>query len=111
MEVSEFVVTANMLEEVKAWQSRPLGAVYPNPIVYLDCIVVKSKENKRIIKKISLSGTWRKSRRSPGNNSYLSIENQSPKINTPKVDNDNIEYISSLFTEAGYALTPVSVLH
>ena len=37
-----------------------------------------------------------------GENPYLTIENQSPKINTPKVDNDNMEYISTLLTEAGY---------
>lgn len=32
-------VTDAVLEEVHAWQSRRLDAVYP--IVYLDCIVVK----------------------------------------------------------------------
>ena len=42
-------VTAEVIEEVKAWQSRSLDATYP--IVYLDCIVVKIKEDKRIINK------------------------------------------------------------
>lgn len=42
-------VTASVLEEVKAWQSRPLDRVYP--ILYLDCIVVKVKEDTRIINK------------------------------------------------------------
>lgn len=42
-------VTASVLDEMKAWQSRPLDSVYP--IVYLDCIVVKSREDKRIINK------------------------------------------------------------
>jgi len=41
--------TAEVVEEVKAWQSRSLDATYP--IVYLDCIVVKIKEDKRIINK------------------------------------------------------------
>ena len=31
------------------WQSRPLDAVYP--IVYLDCIVVKIRQDKRVINK------------------------------------------------------------
>lgn len=37
-----------------------------------------------------------------GDNPYLTIENQSLKINTPKVDNDNMGYISTLLTQAGY---------
>ena len=31
------------------WQSRPLDAVYP--IVYLDCIVVKIRQDKQVINK------------------------------------------------------------
>ena len=42
-------VTMSVLDDVKAWQSRPLDSLYP--ILYLDCIVVKVKEDKRIIKK------------------------------------------------------------
>lgn len=42
-------VTASVIDDVKAWQSRPLDALYP--IVYLDCLVVKVKEDKRIINK------------------------------------------------------------
>ena len=42
-------VTTSIMEDVKAWQSRPLDALYP--IVYLDCIVVKTREDKRIINK------------------------------------------------------------
>lgn len=42
-------VTASVLDEMKAWQSRPLDRVYP--IVYLDCIVVKAREDKRILNK------------------------------------------------------------
>jgi len=41
--------TAEVVEEVKAWQSRTLDITYP--IVYFDCIVVKIKEDKRIINK------------------------------------------------------------
>lgn len=42
-------VTDAVLDEVRAWQHRPLDAVYP--IVYLDCIVVKVHDNKRVINK------------------------------------------------------------
>jgi putative transposase len=31
------------------WQARPLDAVYP--IVYLDCLVVKIRQDKRVINK------------------------------------------------------------
>ena len=37
------------MEQVIEWQSRSLDAVYP--IVYLDCIVVKIRQNKRVINK------------------------------------------------------------
>lgn len=36
-------VTDAVIEEVKVWQSRPLDALYP--IVYLDCIHVKVRDN------------------------------------------------------------------
>jgi len=42
-------VTESVLEEVKAWQNRTLDVVYP--IVYLDALVLKIKENKQIINK------------------------------------------------------------
>ncbi len=42
-------VTSSVVEEVKAWQTRPLDRIYP--IVYLDCIVVKVKEDNRITNK------------------------------------------------------------
>jgi putative transposase len=42
-------VTDAVIDDVKAWQARPLDALYP--IVYLDCIVVKVRENRRIINK------------------------------------------------------------
>ena len=42
-------VTEAVLEEVQAWQCRRLDEVYP--IVYLDCIVVKVNQDKRIINK------------------------------------------------------------
>ena len=38
-------VTYSVLERVVEWQARPLEAVYP--IVYLDCIVVKIRQDKR----------------------------------------------------------------
>jgi putative transposase len=42
-------VTDEVLDEVKAWQNRPLESVYP--IVFFDCIVVKVRQDKRIINK------------------------------------------------------------
>ena len=42
-------VTDSVLEKIIEWQSRPLDAVYP--ILYLDCIVVKIRQDKRIINK------------------------------------------------------------
>ena len=36
-------VTDAVIEEVKTWQSRPLDALYP--IVYLDCIHAKVRDN------------------------------------------------------------------
>ena len=36
-------VTDAILDEVKAWQSRPLESLYP--IVYLDCLMVKIRDN------------------------------------------------------------------
>lgn len=42
-------VTNAVMEEVIAWQNRPLEAVYP--IVYLDCIVLKIRQDKRVINK------------------------------------------------------------
>ena len=42
-------VTDAVIEQVIEWQSRPLDSVYP--IVYLDCIVVKIRQDKRVINK------------------------------------------------------------
>lgn len=39
-------VTDAVIEEVKAWQTRPLDAVYP--IVYLDALVVKMRSDGRV---------------------------------------------------------------
>ena len=36
-------VTDAVLEDVRAWQIRPLDPIYP--IVFLDCLVVKSRED------------------------------------------------------------------
>lgn len=48
---AEFIssVTDKVMDEVNAWQVRPLESVYP--IVYLDCMVVKVKENNLIVNK------------------------------------------------------------
>ena len=42
-------VTNAVLDEVIEWQSRPLDAAYP--IIYLDCIVLKIREDKRVVSK------------------------------------------------------------
>jgi len=42
-------ITNNVMERVIEWQNRPLDAVYP--IVYLDCIVLKIRHEKRVINK------------------------------------------------------------
>ncbi|MDC7218289.1 MAG: IS256 family transposase [Spirochaetales bacterium] len=42
-------ITDGVMDEVIAWQNRPLDSVYP--ILFLDCIVIKVRENKRVINK------------------------------------------------------------
>ena len=42
-------VTDAVIDEVTAWQNRPLDSTYP--IVFLDCIVVKVHQDKRVINK------------------------------------------------------------
>jgi transposase-like protein len=42
-------VTDAVIDQVIEWQSRPLDAIYP--IVYLDCLVVKIRQDKRVINK------------------------------------------------------------
>lgn len=42
-------VTEAVMEEVEEWQNRPLDEIYP--IVYLDCLVVKVRQDKRVINK------------------------------------------------------------
>jgi len=42
-------VTEAVLEKVIAWQNRPLDELYP--IVYLDCIMAKTRQDRRVINK------------------------------------------------------------
>jgi transposase-like protein len=42
-------VTDSVIEKVVEWQSRPLEPVYP--IIYLDCLVVKIRQDKQVINK------------------------------------------------------------
>ena len=42
-------VTNTIMDKVIEWQNRPLDAVYP--IIYLDCIVLKIRQDKRVINK------------------------------------------------------------
>lgn len=43
-------ITDAVMDEVKAWQARPLGSVYP--IVYLDAIVVKARSGGHVGKRV-----------------------------------------------------------
>ena len=42
-------ITDGVMDEVISWQNRPLDSVYP--VLFLDCIVIKVRENKRVINK------------------------------------------------------------
>jgi len=42
-------VTNEVLDEVKSWQNRPLDKIYP--IVYFDALVIKVRQDKRVINK------------------------------------------------------------
>lgn len=42
-------ITDAVIDSVTEWQARPLDAIYP--IVYLDCIVLKVRQDKRVINK------------------------------------------------------------
>ena len=42
-------VTDQVLQQITQWQARPLNAI--DPIVYLDCIVIKIRDNLRVINK------------------------------------------------------------
>lgn len=51
-EVSETLVsrvTEAVIEQVEIWQSRPLDEIYP--VVFLDCVVLKIRQDRRVIKK------------------------------------------------------------
>jgi putative transposase len=53
-------ITEAVMDEVRQWQNRPLDAIYP--IVYLDCLVVKVRENQRVLNKASIwcwGSIWR----------------------------------------------------
>ena len=43
-------VTGRAINEVIQWQNRPLDAVYP--VVFMDCIVVKVRDNQRVLCRI-----------------------------------------------------------
>lgn len=49
VDVSEGLIsqaTDSVMDEVKAWQNRPLDAIYP--IIFLDCIVVKCRQDGKV---------------------------------------------------------------
>lgn len=67
-------VTDRVIEQVTAWQSRPLDAIYP--IVYLDCIVLKVRHNQRVINQsIDVSGPRRQSGRPKGTARLMACSN------------------------------------
>ena len=43
------VLTEAVMDEVRQWQNRPLESLYP--IMYVDCLVIKIRENQRILNK------------------------------------------------------------
>lgn len=56
-------ITDSVADEVKAWQTRPLDSVYP--VVFFDALVVKVRDNNRVINKavylaLALDSTGRK---------------------------------------------------
>ena len=52
-------VTDSVIDEVRAWQSRPLDPVYP--ILYLDALQVKVKDQGLCLEQGHLPGDWRQS--------------------------------------------------
>lgn len=42
-------VTDEVLEDITAWQNRPLDEIYP--VLFLDCIVVKCRQDKSVVNK------------------------------------------------------------
>ena len=42
-------VTDSVIDEVRAWQSRPLESIYP--VVYFDCLMVKIRDGAHVINK------------------------------------------------------------
>ncbi len=49
-------VTDSVLEEVKAWQERPLEALYP--IVYLDALMVKMRQDGKVENRAVYTADW-----------------------------------------------------
>jgi putative transposase len=47
-------ITDEVLEEVQAWQSRPLEALYP--VIYLDALVIKIRDGHHVINKAAHIG-------------------------------------------------------
>lgn len=100
-------VTDAVLERVVEWQSRPLEAVYP--IVYLDCIVVKIRQDKRVINKaIYLAGRPVKSaqrlqrvtlRSAPGQGGLMTLYNY--RLRYRDVSTGAIDSLSRLVSVQG----------
>ena len=78
-------VTNSVLEEVYAWQNRPLESVYP--IVFFDCIVVKVRQDKQIINKAVYMALG------------LNMEGKKEVLGLWMSKNEGAKYWLSVFTE------------
>ena len=78
-------VTNSVLEEVYAWQKRPLESVYP--IVFFDCIVVKVRQDKQIINKAVYMALG------------LNMEGKKEVLGLWMSKNEGAKYWLSVFTE------------
>ena len=78
-------VTDAVMEQVTEWQNRPLDAVYP--IVYLGCIVLKVRQDSRVINKSVFLA--------PG----INIEGQKALLGMWLAENEGAKFWLSVLTE------------
>ncbi len=78
-------VTDVVMEQVSEWQNRPLDAVYP--IVYLDCIVLKVRQDSRVINKSAFLA--------PG----INIEGQKELLGMWLAENEGAKFWLNVLTE------------
>lgn len=76
-------VTEAVIDQVVEWQSRPLDPVYP--IVYLDCIVVKIRQDKQVSTRRSTC-PGRQSRRPQGTAGHVALRERGRQVLTERPD-------------------------